>query len=47
MNVLIVYAHPEPRSFNGAMKDVAVETLRGMGHVLPGVTARSGVQRNV
>ena len=32
MNVLIVYAHPEPRSFNGAMKDLAVETLRGAGH---------------
>lgn len=32
MNVLIVYAHPEPRSFNGAMKDVAVETLRGAGY---------------
>src|SRR5262249_2800641 len=32
LNVLIVYAHPEPRSFNGAMKDVAVETLRGAGH---------------
>lgn len=32
MNVLIVYAHPEPKSFNGAMKDVAVETLRGAGH---------------
>jgi NAD(P)H dehydrogenase (quinone) len=27
-NVLIVYAHPEPRSFNGAMRDVAVATLR-------------------
>lgn len=32
MNVLIVYAHPEPKSFNGAMKDVAVETLSGAGH---------------
>ncbi len=32
MNVLIVYAHPEPKSFNGAMKDVAVETLRGARH---------------
>ncbi len=31
MNVLIVYAHPEPRSFNGAMKEVAVETLRSIG----------------
>ncbi len=32
LNVLIVYAHPEPKSFNGAMKDVAIETLRGAGH---------------
>ena len=32
MNVLVVFAHPEPRSFNGALKDVAVETLRRSGH---------------
>ncbi|MGE0211954.1 MAG: NAD(P)H-dependent oxidoreductase [Parvibaculaceae bacterium] len=32
MNVLITYAHPEPKSFNGAMKDLAVETLRAAGH---------------
>lgn len=32
MNALIVYAHPEPRSFNGAMKDLAVETLTAAGH---------------
>ncbi|WP_226576403.1 NAD(P)H-dependent oxidoreductase [Acuticoccus sediminis] len=32
MNVLIVYAHPEPTSFNAAMKNVAVETLSGLGH---------------
>jgi NAD(P)H dehydrogenase (quinone) len=32
MNVLIVYAHPEPTSFNGAMKDLAVETLTARGH---------------
>jgi NAD(P)H dehydrogenase (quinone) len=32
VNVLIVYAHPEPKSFNGAMKTLAVETLRGAGH---------------
>lgn len=32
MNVLIVYAHPEPKSFNGAMKDLAVETLSAAGH---------------
>lgn len=33
-NVLIVYAHQEPKSFNGALKDVAVETLRGQGHTV-------------
>lgn len=32
MNVLIVFAHPEPKSFNGAMRDVAVETLQAAGH---------------
>ncbi|MBC7738097.1 MAG: NAD(P)H-dependent oxidoreductase, partial [Candidatus Saccharibacteria bacterium] len=32
MHVLIVYAHPEPKSFNGAMKDLAVTTLTGLGH---------------
>ena len=32
MNVLIVYAHPEPRSFNGSLKDVAVRTLQALGH---------------
>jgi len=32
MNVLIVFAHPEPRSFNGAMKDLAVYTLEKLGH---------------
>ncbi|QWU17002.1 NAD(P)H dehydrogenase (quinone) [Paenibacillus sophorae] len=32
MNVLIVYAHPEPGSFNGAMKDLAVATLIDEGH---------------
>lgn len=31
MHALIVYAHPEPRSFNAAMKDCAVATLEGMG----------------
>ena len=34
MNVLIVYAHPEPKSFNGAMKDLAAKTLRGAGHTV-------------
>ena len=32
MHALIVLAHPEPRSFNAALKDVAVETLEGQGH---------------
>ena len=34
MQVLIVYAHPEPTSFNGAMKDLAVETLTAEGHTV-------------
>ncbi|ALN71917.1 NAD(P)H-dependent oxidoreductase [Aureimonas sp. AU20] len=32
MNVLIVYAHPEPRSFNGALKDKATDVLSAAGH---------------
>lgn len=32
MNVLIVYAHPEPKSFNGALKDLAVSELTTLGH---------------
>ncbi|MBN8279913.1 MAG: NAD(P)H-dependent oxidoreductase [Gammaproteobacteria bacterium] len=32
MRVLIVYAHPEAASFNGAMKDTAVATLTAAGH---------------
>ncbi|NOK12793.1 NAD(P)H-dependent oxidoreductase [Corallococcus exercitus] len=32
MNVLIVYAHPEPRSLNGALKDLAVRHLSARGH---------------
>ncbi|MDI2127701.1 NAD(P)H-dependent oxidoreductase [Yinghuangia seranimata] len=32
MKTLIVYAHPEPRSLNGALKDLAVATLEGAGH---------------
>lgn len=32
MNTLIVYAHPEPRSFTAALKDTAVTTLRALGH---------------
>src|SRR5262245_22788074 len=32
MNVLIVHAHPEPKSFTTAMKDTAVAALTGAGH---------------
>ena len=32
MQVLIVHAHPEPASFNGAMTRAAVETLTRQGH---------------
>ncbi|MDR3098855.1 MAG: NAD(P)H-dependent oxidoreductase [Paraburkholderia sp.] len=34
MNVLIVYAHPEPRSLNGALKDFARERLTQAGHAV-------------
>ncbi len=34
MNVLIVHAHPEPRSFNAALKDCAVEQLTAAGHAV-------------
>lgn len=32
MKILIVYAHPEPRSFNSAMRDLAIEVLTQAGH---------------
>lgn len=32
MNVLIVHAHPEPKSFTSSMKDVAVEVFTQQGH---------------
>ncbi|QVX16642.1 NAD(P)H-dependent oxidoreductase [Pseudomonas congelans] len=32
MNILIVYAHPEPRSLNGSLKDFAVDHLQNNGH---------------
>jgi NAD(P)H dehydrogenase (quinone) len=32
MNILIVYAHPEPKSFNGAMFRTAIKTLSETGH---------------
>ena len=34
MNVLLVFAHPEPRSFNGALRDVAVQELEAEGHAV-------------
>jgi NAD(P)H dehydrogenase (quinone) len=34
MNVLIVHAHPEPNSFNGAMTRIATEVLAGQGHIV-------------
>ncbi len=34
MNVLLVFAHPEPRSFNGALRDAARDTLQGLGHAV-------------
>ncbi len=34
MNVLIVYAHPEPVSFNGALRDAAAEILKKQGHAV-------------
>jgi NAD(P)H dehydrogenase (quinone) len=34
MNVLLVYAHPEPQSFNGAMRDLARSVLSAAGHTL-------------
>jgi NAD(P)H dehydrogenase (quinone) len=32
MHALIVYAHPEPTSFTAALKNTAVDALRGAGH---------------
>lgn len=32
MRTLIVHAHPEPESLNGALKDLAVSTLTAAGH---------------
>ncbi|TYB44965.1 NAD(P)H-dependent oxidoreductase [Actinomadura chibensis] len=32
MNVLWVFAHPEPRSLNGALRDHGAATLRRLGH---------------
>ena len=32
MKVLLVFAHPEPRSLNGALRDVAIKDLQAQGH---------------
>lgn len=32
MNALIIFAHPEPRSLNGRLKDQSLATLRDEGH---------------
>lgn len=34
MNILIVHAHPEPRSLNGALKDFSVRHLQAGGHAV-------------
>jgi len=34
MNVLLVHAHEEPQSFNGAMRDTAVAVLEESGHTV-------------
>jgi NAD(P)H dehydrogenase (quinone) len=32
MNILYIFAHPEPKSFNSAMKEAALRTLNELGH---------------
>jgi NAD(P)H dehydrogenase (quinone) len=32
MKILIVYAHPEPTSFNHALKEIAIETFKKNHH---------------
>jgi NAD(P)H dehydrogenase (quinone) len=32
MKILLVLAHPEPKSFNGAMFQTAIDTLKDSGH---------------
>lgn len=34
MNILLVYAHPEPTSLNGSLKDYAVRHLEAAGHTV-------------
>lgn len=45
MNVLIVYAHPEPQSMNGAMFRTAIDALRAAGHAVQ-TTDLYGIQFN-
>lgn len=33
-HVLLVFAHQDNKSFNGALRDVAVDTLRKFGHTV-------------
>lgn len=34
MKILLVYAHPEPVSLNGSLRDFAVRRLQGSGHIV-------------
>jgi NAD(P)H dehydrogenase (quinone) len=34
MNILIIYAHPEPTSLNGCLKDFARHQLESQGHIV-------------
>lgn len=34
MNILLVYAHPEPRSLNGSLKDFSIRRLEDAGHAV-------------
>ena len=34
MNCFIVYWHPEPQSFNGALIEITRETLTDLGHTV-------------
>ena len=34
MNVLLVYAHPEPKSLNGSLKNFSVKRLEAAGHTV-------------
>jgi len=34
VNVLLVYAHPEPTSLNGTLKDFTVQRLQAAGHTV-------------